>query len=159
MKHSNYKVIKHTYRIITLLALIIMGESMGESMDESMDERMDDESMDDESIINNAYITTQEEVIILELDGDTLIDDPAITSIISVDSSNKLKYNGITNWFQLIGLVMTFRIKNLNTNLMISDKQWFNNVCKYFNKFDIINSEQIAYSIISYLTTRIAIPL
>ncbi len=136
-----------------------MGESMGESMDESMDERMDDESMDDESIINNAYITTQEEVIILELDGDTLIDDPAITSIISVDSSNKLKYNGITNWFQLIGLVMTFRIKNLNTNLMISDKQWFNNVCKYFNKFDIINSEQIAYSIISYLTTRIAIPL
>ena len=128
-------------------------------MDKNMDESMDVDIDENIIVIDNAYITYQEEVIILELDGDTLIDDPAITSIISVDSSNKLKYNGITNWFQLIGLVMTFRIKNLNTNLMISDKQWFKNVCKYFNNFNIVNSEQIAYSIISYLTTRIASPL
>ena len=128
-------------------------------MDESMDESTDENMGENIIVIDNAYITHQEEVIILELDGDTLIDDPVITSIISVDSSNKLKYNGITNWFQLIGLVMTFRIKNLNTNLMISDKQWFKNVCKYFDNFDIINSEQIAYSIISYLTTHIAVPL
>ena len=107
-------------------------------MDKNMDESMDVDIDENIIVIDNAYITYQEEVIILELDGDTLIDDPAITSIISVDSSNKLKYNGITNWFQLIGLVMTFRIKNLNTNLMISDKQWFNNVCKYFNNFNIM---------------------
>ena len=43
------------------------------------------------TIDDDGYLTNIEEATILTLDGEILIDNPTITHIISVDSSNKLK--------------------------------------------------------------------
>lgn len=142
MKHSNSKVIKYTYLIITLLRVII-NQKMSETI-----------IIDDEG-----YLTNIEEAVILTLDGAILIDNPIITNIISVDSSNKLKLKGVTNWFQLVGILMTFRIKKEDMDSLINDNQWFNKICEYLNADNIINSELIAHAVITYLNMHMFVPI
>jgi len=109
--------------------------------------------------VNDVYLTDIEEAVILTLDGAIVIDNPIITNLISVDSSNKLKLKGVTNWFQLVGVIMTFRVKNEDTDSLINDNQWFNKICEYLNTFDIINSELIAHAVITYINMHMFVPI
>ena len=112
------------------------------------------------TIDDDGYLTNIEETVILTLDGEILIDNPIITNIISVDSSNKLKLKGVTNWFQLVGILMTFRIKKEDMDSLINDNQWFNKICEYLkNAYNIINSELIAHAVITYLNMHMFVPI
>ena len=112
----------------------------------------------DENIIaiDISYVTDLELEVIIGLDGNTRINDQNIVDIIGTDSSEKLITKGITTWFQLIGIAMTFRTKNQDTGLISSD-QWFDKICEYLENFNITNPVVIATAATIYLDTFIII--
>ena len=103
-----------------------------------------------------SYVTDLELEVIIGLDGNTRINDQNIVDIIGTDSSEKLISKGITTWFQLIGIAMTFRTKNQDTGLISSD-QWFDKICEYLEDFNITNPVVIATAATIYRDTYIII--
>ena len=103
-----------------------------------------------------SYVTDLELEVIIGLDGNTRINDQNIVDIIGTDSYEKLISKGITTWFQLIGIAMTFRTKNQDTGLISSD-QWFDKICEYLEDFNITNPVVIATAATIYLDTYIII--
>ena len=103
-----------------------------------------------------SYVTDLELEVIIGLDGNTRINDQNIVDIIGTDSSEKLISKGITTWFQLIGIAMTFRTKNQDTGLISSD-QWFDKICEYLEAFNITNPVVIATAATIYISTFIII--